>query len=69
MANTKITDTNAFAQDAKNRLHVLRQEIINSVPNIEDGRFQALLETSSEVLDGLERAFDHYSRKSEAAWK
>ena len=35
----------------------------------DDPRFGALLETTSEVLQGLVRAYEHFDRKAEKAWK
>jgi len=32
-------------------------------------QFQALLETSSEVLGGLRNAFEDYGKHAEAAWR
>jgi hypothetical protein len=32
-------------------------------------QFQALLETSAEVLGGLRKAFEDYGKHTEAAWR
>ena len=32
-------------------------------------QFQALLETSAEVLGGLRKAFEDYGKHAEAAWR
>jgi hypothetical protein len=39
------------------------------VKRVQEPRFQALIETSAEVLTGLKTAFTHYDRGDEAAWK
>ena len=39
------------------------------VNQVKEPRFQALLETTAEVLGGLETAFKHYSERKEPAWK
>jgi hypothetical protein len=39
------------------------------VEQVKEPRFQALLETTAEVLGGLETAFKHYSERKEPAWK
>jgi hypothetical protein len=39
------------------------------VDQVKEPRFQALLETTAEVLGGLETAFKHYSERKEPAWK
>ena len=36
---------------------------------VKEPRFQALLETTAEVLTGLQTAFSHYSQGKEKAWK
>jgi len=36
---------------------------------VDEPRFQALLETTAEVLTGLQTTFIHYSQGSEKAWK
>lgn len=39
------------------------------VTRVEDPRFQALMETTAEVLLGLRTAFEHYDQGAETAWK
>jgi hypothetical protein len=39
------------------------------IEKIDDPRGQALFETTAEVLSGLSRAYEHYERRSEAAWR
>lgn len=39
-----------------------------NVPKVREPRFQALLETTAEVLTGLETALKHYDEKREKAW-
>ncbi len=39
------------------------------VDKVDDPRAQALFETTAEVVDGLERAFEHFEKKSESAWR
>ena len=54
-------------------VQVLLREIIDhtrqDVAEVKEPRFQALLETTAEVLEGLETAFRHYSERKEPAWK
>lgn len=35
----------------------------------DDPKCQALCETTSEVLGGLEKSYDHFLQKSEEAWQ
>ena len=39
------------------------------VDRVSEPRFQALLETTAEVLGGLRTAFAHYEQGSEKAWQ
>jgi hypothetical protein len=39
------------------------------VGNVDDPKAQALFETTAEVLGGLVVAFEHFERRSEAAWR
>lgn len=39
------------------------------VGKVEDPRAQALFETAAEVLEGLQRAFEHFEQRSEPAWR
>lgn len=58
------------------RIAVLRTELSGTVgnlregiPQVEDPRAKALLETSAEVLEGLVKAFGDYEHRSEPAWR
>jgi hypothetical protein len=39
------------------------------VGKVDDPKAQALFETTAEVLGGLVVAFEHFERRSEAAWR
>jgi len=39
------------------------------IGKIDDPKAEALFETTAEVLEGLEKAFEHFEQRSEAAWK
>jgi len=39
------------------------------IERVPEPQFQALLETSAEVLGGLRKAFEDYGRHAEAAWR
>ena len=39
------------------------------IDRVQEPRFQALLETTAEVLGGLRTAFRHYEVGSEKAWR
>ena len=41
----------------------------DDVERVTEPQFQALLETSAEVLGGLRKAFKDYGKHAEAAWR
>ena len=54
----------------------LQQEITGLIDHLHkdierapEPQFQALLETSAEVLGGLRKAFEDYGKHAEAAWR
>lgn len=56
-----------------NRIKGQIQELIDhlreDVGHVDDPRAQALFETSAEVLGGLKKAYDHFEKKNEEAWR
>lgn len=56
-------------QDIHRQVRDARDDAKEAVSNTDDAQAKALLETSFEVLAGLEKAFDHYSSTSEEAWQ
>lgn len=56
------TKLKAMLRDASSRAR-------EDVGRIHDPKAQALFETTAEVLDGLERAFEHFEQRSEPAWR
>jgi len=51
------------------RLEELIDHAREDVGKVDDPKFQALLETTAEVLTGLKTAFEHYEKKTESAWR
>ena len=56
------------AQNIQRMLNDLIQHVRADVGKVEEPKFQALLETSAEVLIGLRTAYEHYEKKSEPAF-
>lgn len=56
-------------QEAKDRIDDLVEHLRASISEVDDGRAEALFETSAEVLIGLRTAIEHYERRSEEAWR
>jgi len=55
------------------RIREMMSQIVDhvreDVEKINDPKFQALFETTAEVLTGLDRAYEHAEQKAELAWK
>lgn len=69
MANTdNDRDPNHHAQNIQRMLTELIDHVRKDVGKVSEPKFQALLETSAEVLSGLRTAYEHYEKKSEAAF-
>jgi hypothetical protein len=52
----------------KQMLAELREHARQDIAKITDPKAQALFETTAEVVAGLEKAYDHFERRSEPAW-
>jgi hypothetical protein len=57
------------AQKVETKLQALIDHLRDDIDKVDDPRAEALFETSAEVLQGLQTAFQHYAEKSEAAWR
>jgi hypothetical protein len=62
-------DPEVHSQNLQQLLRELIEHTRRDVMQVKEPRFQALLETTAEVLSGLETAFRHYSERKEPAWK
>jgi hypothetical protein len=58
----------ARSRHFQRELSLLAKGLRRDIATAEDPRFQALLETSAEVLIGIRRAFAHYNAGREKAW-
>jgi hypothetical protein len=68
--NTEDTSNPAVhRENIRRELMALIDHARADVTRVAEPRFQALLETTAEVLTGLRTAFDHYGEKREPAWK
>jgi len=52
-----------------NQIQTLRDKLRTYGEQTDDTAAAALCETSAEVLQGLETAFEHFTEKSETAWQ
>ncbi len=63
------TDPIVHAQHIQKMLDDLIAHSRQDIDRVKEPRFQALLETTAEVLTGLKTAFHDYSEGKEKAWK
>jgi len=58
-----------FAQEIANNLQTIRQNCYEAIEFEVSPQGRALLETTAEVIRGLELAYEHYFEGKEKAWK
>jgi hypothetical protein len=63
------TDPKIHSQHIQKMLEDLVTHTRQDLDQVSEPRFQALLETTAEVLIGLRTAFRDYSEGKEKAWK
>ena len=61
-------DPRVHQEKIQRQLDELIEHLRKDVARVSEPRFQALLETTAEVLTGLRTAFAHYREKKEPAW-
>jgi len=66
--NENSSDPQVHSEHIRRQLDELIQHARADIGRVSEPRFQALLETTAEVLTGLKTAFQHYGDKSEGAW-
>jgi hypothetical protein len=63
------SDPVQHSRNLQKQLGELIDHARQDIDRVSEPRFQALLETSAEVLSGLRTAFEHYDQGSEKAWR
>jgi hypothetical protein len=69
MKTSTPDDTLHHTRKLKGQMSELIEHLRADVNKITDPRAKAMFEASAEVITGLVTTFEHYERKSEAAWK
>ena len=67
--NFPESDPRHHTTQIKRRLQELIDHLRDDVGEVEDPRAEALFETSAEVLGGLKKAYEHFEKKNEEAWR
>ena len=68
MKTEDSSDPQVHQENITRRLDELIQHAREDIDRVSEPRFQALLETTAEVLTGLRTAYQHYGEKRERAW-
>ena len=63
------SDPEVHSRNIQQMLDELITHTRQDLDRVAEPRFQALLETTAEVLTGLKTAFGHYNEGKETAWK
>lgn len=64
-----VDDPIRHIQNIRSMLTDVKDHAREDISKINDPRAEALFETTAEVLGGLIKAYDHFEKKSEEAWK
>ena len=67
--NEATNDPVKHSRNIQQQLGELIDHAKADIDRVDEPRFQALLETSAEVLEGLRTAFEHYDAGTEKAWR
>jgi hypothetical protein len=65
----RTQNPSARCRHFQHELTALVKGLRRDVRGVSEPRFEALLETSAEVLIGIRTAFAHYKAGRESAWK
>ena len=67
--NEQSADPMVHRDNICQQLDELILHVRADIGRVTEPRFQALLETTAEVLTGLKTAYQHYGEKHEPAWR
>jgi hypothetical protein len=69
MTSTADRDPVHHTRQMQKALREIKDHLREDIEKVDEPQLKAMFETSAEVLGGLEKAFQHYERKSESAWR
>jgi hypothetical protein len=67
--NLPESDPRYHTQKVKGMFDDLIQHLREDIEKIDEPQAKAMFETSAEVIGGLKKAFEHYERNTEQAWR
>jgi hypothetical protein len=68
MKRTKTDDPFEHTASIKEEFRKLSGHLRGEIEKLSDPEAKALFEVSAEVIEGLEKAFSDYERKTESGW-
>lgn len=68
MKDESSSEPRVQSENIQRQLDELIRHAREDIAKVDEPRFQALLETTAEVLTGLKTAYQHYGEKREPAW-
>jgi hypothetical protein len=69
MMNEETSNPRQHTANVRRMLNDVMDHLREDVKRVEEPQAKALFETAAEVLGGLLKAFEHYDKKSEEAWR
>jgi hypothetical protein len=71
MANPHLSESDPgyHTQNISQMMDDLISHLREDIDKVDDPQAKALFEVSAEVLQGLQRSFEHFETKSEKAWR
>jgi hypothetical protein len=69
ISTVESTDVKRHSSNVQHGLTDLVKLVRNDIDQVKEPRFQAMLETTAEVLIGLRKAFEDYSEGKEKVWR
>jgi hypothetical protein len=66
---TSSSDPKEHTARISKEFEALIQHLREDIEKVDDPQAKALFEVSAEVIEGLQKAFSHYDKKSESAWQ
>jgi hypothetical protein len=67
--NEETSNPRQHTANVRRMLNDVMDHLREDVKRVEEPQAKALFETAAEVLGGLLKAFEHYDKKSEEAWR
>jgi hypothetical protein len=69
MKTSMSSNPREHTANLKEEFAKLSQHLRDDVGKVDDPKAKALFEVSAEVIDGLQKAFQDYEQRNEAAWR